>query len=552
MSIAIRPVSSRPLQSSPVNHRRRIDWFLLIGFSSFLYFFGLSHFGLVGADEPRYAEVAREMLARHDWITPVLGNQPWLEKPPLYYWQAMVAYDIFGVSDWASRLPSAVDATLMVVAIFFFLGKFRPGFPLDGALMTASAAGVIGFARAASTDMPLAAFFSIALLAWYAWYQTGSKLCLSGCYLALALATLAKGPVALFLAAAILGVFAWQSRDYRLIRRTLWLPGIVMFSLIALPWYVAVELKNPEFFRVFIVEHNLSRFATNLYHHPQPFWYFLPVTLLGLVPWTVFVLTALVESIRKPSWWVGSSEVLPSEKALNLFQAIWLVVPVIFFSFSRSKLPGYILPALPAGALLVTDYVERSLARAHRPALGLILLHSVLASATAGLAILYPVLEHRLGWGLPTAIGWTCAASLAIGIAITLRSRIGLRALRFVTLVPVVLTVAIVLRLDAPYLDNTLSARPLAAEISRLETKRLPLAVLGVSREVEYGLVFYEQQTVYRYESGQVPAGEHLLVAKEGSQIEITKQVTGRRVSYLGTFAPQRLTYYWVAAEHGQ
>jgi len=326
----------------------------------------------------------------------------------------------------------------------------------------------------------------------------------------------------------------------------------VMFSLIALPWYVAVELKNPEFFRVFIVEHNLSRFATNLYHHPQPFWYFLPVTLLGLVPWTVFVLTALVESIRKPSWWVGSSEVLPSEKALNLFQAIWLVVPVIFFSFSRSKLPGYILPALPAGALLVTDYVERSLARAHRPALGLILLHSVLASATVGLAIQYPVLEHRLGRGLPTAIGWTCAALLAIGIAITLRSRIGLRALRFVTLVPVVLTVAIVLRLDAPYLDNTLSARPLAAEISRLETKRLPLAVLGVSREVEYGLVFYGRQTVYRYESGQVPAGEHVLVAKEGSQTEITKQVTGRRVSYLGTFAPQRLTYYWVAAEHGQ
>jgi len=194
-----------------VNHRRRIDWLLLIGFSSFLYFFGLSHFGLVGADEPRYAEVAREMLARRDWITPVLGNQPWLEKPPLYYWQAIVAYDIFGVSDWASRLPAAVDATLMVVAVFLFLGRFRPGFQLDGALMTASAAGVIGFAHAASTDMPLAAFFSIALLAWYAWYQTGSKLCLSGCYFALALATLAKGPVAAFLAAAILGVFAWRS-----------------------------------------------------------------------------------------------------------------------------------------------------------------------------------------------------------------------------------------------------------------------------------------------------------------------------------------------------
>jgi 4-amino-4-deoxy-L-arabinose transferase-like glycosyltransferase len=534
-----------------VNHRRRIDWLLLIGFSSFLYFFGLSHFGLVGADEPRYAEVAREMLARRDWITPVLGNQPWLEKPPLYYWQAMVAYDIFGVSDWTSRLPSAVDATLMVIAVFCFLGKFRPGVQLDGALMAASTAGAIGFARAASTDMPLAAFFTIALLAWYAWYHTGSKLCLSGCYLALALATLAKGPVAPFLAAAILGVFAWRSGDYRLLRRTLWIPGILLFSVIALPWYVAVQIKNPEFFQIFIVEHNLSRFAIDSYHHPQPFWYFLPVTLLGLVPWTIFALAALAESIRQPSWWGRSSTMLSSAKGLSLFQAVWLVVPVVFFSLSRSKLPGYILPALPAGALLVAEYVERSLVAGHRPALALILLHSVVASATVGLAIRYLVLEHCLGWGIGMAIAWTSAALLAIGIAITLRSRVGLQALRFVTLVPVVLTVAILLRLDAPDLDNTLSARPLATEIRHLETKPLPLAVLGVSREVEYGLAFYGQQTIHRYESGQIPAGEHLLVAKEGSETEITKRVTGRRVSYLGTFAPQRLMYYWVAAEHG-
>src|ERR1700683_5730449 len=111
------------------------------------------------------------MLAGHYWITPTLVGQSWLEKPPLYYWQAMLAYGIFGVSDWAARLPSAVDATLMVVATYLFLKRFRPGFQLDGALMTASAAGGIGFARAASTDMPLAAMFTIAMLAWDAWYE---------------------------------------------------------------------------------------------------------------------------------------------------------------------------------------------------------------------------------------------------------------------------------------------------------------------------------------------------------------------------------------------
>ena len=152
-----------------------MDWLLLAGFCGFLFFFGLAYFGLLGADEPRYAQVAREMLARHDWITPTLGGKPWLEKPALYYWQTMLAYSVFGVSDWAARLPSAVDATLMVVAVYLFLRRFRPGFQLDGALMAASASGVIGFARAASTDMPLAATFTIAMLAWYAWYESASK-----------------------------------------------------------------------------------------------------------------------------------------------------------------------------------------------------------------------------------------------------------------------------------------------------------------------------------------------------------------------------------------
>src|SRR3984885_16254241 len=114
------------------------------------------------------------MLARHAWITPTLGSKPWLEKPPLYYWQAMLAYSIFGVSDWAARLPSAIDATLMVFAVYLFLRRLRPGFQLDAALMTASAAGVIGFAGGASTDMPLAAPFTVALLAWYAGYERES------------------------------------------------------------------------------------------------------------------------------------------------------------------------------------------------------------------------------------------------------------------------------------------------------------------------------------------------------------------------------------------
>jgi len=523
------------------------DWLLLAGFCGFLFFFGLGYFGLIGADEPRYAQVAREMLARHDWITPTLGGKAWLEKPPLYYWQAVLAYGIFGVSDWAARLPSAVDATLMVVATYLFLKRFRPGFQLDSALMTASAGGVIGFARAASTDMPLAAMFTIAMLAWYAWYESKSRRYLAGFYCFLALGTLAKGPVAPLLAAVIIVIFAVAKSDYRLLWKTLWGPGILLFAL-ALPWYIAVQMKNPEFFRIFILEHNVARFGTNLYRHQEPFWYYVPVVLLGLIPWTVFVAASLVETLRV--WWADGKEMLGSEDALNAFLVIWLAVPVLFFSLSQSKLPGYIVPGLPAGTLLLAEYVRRRVAGGESPSLLLIVPHSIVAASpiVPALMIQYIVMQHRIPWGRAAAISFGFAAVLAIGIALTLRTSLGFGTLRFVTLVPVVLAVAAVLRLGSPALDSMHSVRPLANEIRHLENKSLPLAVSGVPRETEFGLAFYRNQVIDRYEQGQIPVVEHLVVAPEGSQTAIAKQVVGRRVSYLGSFAPQGLDYYWVAA----
>ena len=521
----------------------RTDWLLLAGFCVFLFFFGLSYFGLVGADEPRYAQIAREMLNRHDWVTPILCGKPWMEKPPLYYWQAMIAYSIFGVSDWTARLPSAVDATLLVIAVYFFSGRFIPQLKLDSALMAVSAAGMIGFARAASTDMPLAAMFTIAMLAWYVWYDTGSKWFLMAFYFFLGLGALAKGPVAPFLAAVVLVIFAVVQRESLLIQRTLWVPAILLFLLVTLPWYVAVQIRNPEFFRVFILQHNLARFGTNLYHHKEPFWYFVPVTLLGLLPWTAFALVSIFNRQRTPA------SAARQDNSLDRFLLIWLIVPIVFFSISQSKLPGYILPAIPAGVLLAGLYVQRASAQEGRPGTWLALCHSILAAApiVPALMVQYLVLQHRLPWGRGAAISVALAALLAFGLTFTLRSRLGFAGLRF-SLVPVALSVLAVLRLGAPALDATLSARPIANEISTMEKQRLPLAVFQVSREVEFGLDFYRNQIIQRYETGEIPGAEHLLIAPAGSQLAIAKAVPGRRVSYLGSFAPQGLDYYWVAA----
>ena len=522
------------------------DWLLLAGFCGFLFFFGLASFGLIGADEPRYGQVAREMLARRDWITPTLGGKPWLEKPPLYYWQAIAAYSIFGVSDWAARLPSAIDATLLVLAVYFFLRRFRNGVHLDGALMTASAAAIVGFARAASTDMPLAAMFGVAMLAWYAWYESNSKIWLAAFYVCMGLGVLAKGPVAPFLAAVMVVIFAISKGDYRLIWRTLWIPGILCFCAVALPWYVAVQMKNPEFLRVFILQHNLERFGSNLYRHKEPFWYYVPVALISLVPWTVFVLAAFVETVR--AWWSEQRDIFKTD-SLSVFLIIWLVVPILFFSISQSKLPGYILPAVPAGTLLLADYLRRHLDES--ASLVLILFHSVIAAAPIALALLLPYFlqVHKLPPATAAAIPLSAAVLVAVGIALSLYARVGLRALRLATLAPTVLAVAAILRFGAPALDSALSARPLAQEISRLETRRLPLAVYHVSRETEFGLAFYRNQIIDRYDRGEIPDGEHLVVGTASSQTAIAAQVAGRRVSYLGSFAAQGLNYYYVGAK---
>lgn len=529
--------------------RTLADWILLAGFCAFLFFYGLGSFGLIGADEPRYAQVAREMLARHDWITPTLGGVAWLEKPVLYYWQAMLSYRILGVSDWAARVPAAIDATVMVFAVYCFLKRFRPGMHLDGALITASAAGIVGFARAASMDMPLAATFAIAMLAWYAWYESQTQTYLAVFYAFLALGTLAKGPVSPFLAVVVLGLFVIAKGDFGLMRRTLWVPGILLFLAIALPWYAAVQIRNPQFFRVFVLEHNLARFGTNLYHHKEPFWYYLPVTLLALMPWMVGMLASLVETIR--AWWGERREMLRGEDALNVFLVIWLIVPVVFFSLSQSKLPGYIVPALPAGTLLLAEYVRRYTADNERPNVLWIVLHSIVAAALIVPSLMIaPILQqHHLAWNKATQVSCVLAAMLASGMAITLLRSSGMRLLRFVTLIPVILSMAALLRIGSPVLDATLSARTLFNDIARLEDASAlpPLAVFNVSRETEYGLAFYGNEVIVRYEAGHIPSGTHIVVAPQAQRELVGKVLRGRRVSYLGTFWPQKLDYFWVA-----
>jgi 4-amino-4-deoxy-L-arabinose transferase-like glycosyltransferase len=542
--------------------RTRTDVLLLAALCGFLFFYGLGSFGLVGADEPRYAQVSREMLARSDWVTPTLMEKPWLEKPVLYYWQAMAAFRVAGVTDKAARLPGALDAALLVAAIYFFLRRYRKGSELDGALITASCVGVIGFAHAAATDMPLAACFSIALLAWYAWYESQRRIYLAVFYVFLALGTLAKGPVAPALAAVIIVLFFIVRfiairRDWRGFWGTLWVPGIILYLAVALPWYVAVQLRNPEFFRVFILEHNLARFSQDVYHHRQPFWFYVPVFLLAMMPWTLVLILAIAERVRV-LWAEGKqrfsrpedscSENSCSENSWSLFLLIWMVAPVLFFSISQSKLPGYILPAVPAGALLVAEYLDARRRASGKLSLGIVAGHAMLCGVLifAAVSAASMAMNHRLVWGQGTWVAAAMGGGLALGIGAALLSAGGLRLLSRVTLFAVVVSVAAVVRFAAPVIDDTRSARPIAESIEVFSHEPVPVAIYRVKRGQEYGLEFYLNRPAEKYEDGNIPAAEHVLVAAQGSQPQVAELVPGRRVSYLTSIPEQKLELYWV------
>src|SRR5436305_2174447 len=286
---------------------------MLVVFCGFFFFYHISAYGLIGADEPRYAQVAREMWQRGDWVTPTLWSKPWLEKPALYYWGAIISYKITGgVSDWAARAGDTAMASLMIFGIYFMLRRIRPLIALDAALITAAAAAIFGFGRGADTDMPLASFFTLAMMAWAVWYleaesaaqdarggrREAGKAWLLLFYVFIGIAALAKGPVAPTLAGLIIILLAAWSRDWKLILRTLWIPGILIFLATALPWYVLVQMRNPQFFGEFILRQNLARLGTNLYQHQKPLWFYLPVLLGSLLPWTVLAVCAFIAALR--------------------------------------------------------------------------------------------------------------------------------------------------------------------------------------------------------------------------------------------------------------
>ena len=588
-------------QESPQGWRPRLPRWgtvreasVFLGFALFFLLYGQipllggDGLGLVGADEPRYAQIAHEMLVRFDsahtiksrlsaCVTPYLYGRPWLEKPALYYWRAMFVFQDFGVHDWAARLPSATFAFIMVALIYLHMRRFRPGGHLDAALITVACAGIIGFARGASTDMQMAAPLAIGLLGWYAWYETDSKFWLFDIYFFTGVATLAKGPVAPFLAITIVAAFAFLRREWSVLRRSFWWPGVVLYFAMVLPWFLAVQHQNPTFFREFFLEHNLERFASDRFQHQQPIWYYLVVVVLAVMPWTVIAVRALIDGIATSlcEWRTRHfSKCLKGNgrpgDAFPEFLVLWALIPIVFFSFSQSKLPGYILPSIPPITILTGDYLFR------RRQLGLnrwvLLGHAGVCGVMTLFAFLLPWFVAH-GREMPpvnavvVAVLASCGAALLILVVV---KGFGVGRLRLVTTGVLMVLVLFLYGVGPIFgipaigktkkvihlLDDAYSARPLAARLAGAAPAGETVAVFLVRPQTEYGLSFYRNREVVNYKESGVPDEQHLLVARVTgrggvdlhTQAALEEYLEGRPYEQLFSWPEQGLVVYRVGS----
>ena len=338
---------------------------------------------LLGPDEPRYAQIAREMFLSGDYVTPTLGGHTWFEKPSLLYWMIAAAFKIFGVSDWSARLGSAVCGLLTIAAVWCVGRKIDESFGFWSVVVTATCLGLIVFSRAASFDVVITmtttwslAFFLLHELT-SATVNNKSVLTRSylvGFYAFVGVSLLAKGLVGVVIPFGVVGVYyllrrAWPDRAVWF--SLLW--GIPLAVAVSAIWYGPVIAKHGwSFIDEFFVQHHFARYVSNKYHHPQPIYFYPAIMLMLTVPWTHFFVEALIKARR---WtWRGDDKL----SIMRIFSLAWLLLTIVFFSFSGSKLPGYILPALPAATLLIADVVRQK-----KPAVPI-----VMASATVVLVLI--------------------------------------------------------------------------------------------------------------------------------------------------------------------
>lgn len=456
-----------------------------------VWFWGLGHRPLFQTDEGRYAEIPREMLVSGNWVTPRLNGFRYFEKPPLQYWATAAAFAVFGINTYTARLWSALCSLIAVLFVGFAAGRLytaRVGWYSVGVLAASFYFLMLGHFN--TLDASLACWMSVTLFSFLlaldappgsrsevAWMLTS--------YGGAALAVLTKGLIGLLLPGAVLVLFLLFSRDWKLLRRLHLVRGLVLFLGLTLPWFVAVSWQNPDFLYQFFIAQEFLRFLTPISHRPGPPWYFVPILALAILPWWGSAVRALVEPF---GGWLRRRRV---ERHTGLLW-LWTVFIFVFFSISHSKLPSYILPIVPALAVLIAAQLARRDKLPVAPGVisslvgivGLVALPLGLRMESHSPLLLY--YRHWLPW-----VEGAMALLLAVGLmGLTWRRRVVV-SVAIITLGWLVAARA--MEYGAAALGPVYSTRALVQRVARYEREETPIYMVGGYQQT---LPFYLGRTV--------------------------------------------------------
>ncbi len=457
----------------------------LLFFTAFFQFLG--HYPLIGTDEARYMEIPREMIERGDFITPTLNYVKYFEKPPLHYWCNVLAIKLFGETEFAGRFFGALWGVLGILFVYHLGRKLfgrREG--VLAALILGTSIGIIVQARINITDTTLTICMTACLGCFLLAIQENEQH--KGRYYYLfylfsALAVLAKGLIGIVLPGGVIFFFVLITRRWRLLREMRLISGIVLFLLVSAPWFIIVSMRNPEFARFFFIHEHFERFLTKVHGRYQPPWYFIPILIGVMLPWSFFIPTAIARV-----W----GERKQAGADIRLFLFLWAAVIFTFFSLSDSKLVPYILPVYPAVALLLgttcSAAIDRGLSFLKIPAF---ILSAVTIIMGVG-CIAYP---HVVSDPKITAGGGIIMGGLLLGLGVIAL----INAARNKTM-PLFAGLAIMALLVGVFAPPTIYARMAkdraSRELALLVKEKADKNALVAVFEYEQGLPFYSHRRV--------------------------------------------------------
>jgi 4-amino-4-deoxy-L-arabinose transferase-like glycosyltransferase len=325
-----------------------------------VYFLTLNWNGLLDPDEGRYAEVAREMLVTGDFVTPHLNFTKFFDKPPLSYWLTAVLFRLFGQNELAARLGPAICGIITIWLVFLVAsatwGK-RTGY--ISSIVLGSSLLFFALAHVVITDMVLTSCVTTSLAGFYM-VQRGDRRWLPAFYVGMAAGMLAKGLIGMVIPVGTAVIWAIVTVDRKALGRVFSLRWAGASLAISLPWFLAVCSRNPDFFDYFFVRQHFIRYLTTADNRYEPIWFFLPIVLVGLLPWTGFLLRSIL-SLFDAKKVVGSLK----ERRGEAFMWVWTIFTVLFFSLSRSKLIPYILPAFPPLSVVIGREIDSRIRENH-------------------------------------------------------------------------------------------------------------------------------------------------------------------------------------------